>query len=104
MEAKKFDSGKPRFDLIPPEALYGIAAAFTYGVNKYTEERNWERGTSWGRWFGAAMRHLWSWWMGEDLDPDSGLPHVDHALCNLAFLVTYRRRGIGTDDRGLNHE
>ena len=101
MEAKKFDSGKPRFDLIPPEALYGIAAAFTYGVNKYKEERNWERGTSWGRWFGAAMRHLWSWWMGEESDPESGLHHLDHAACCVCVLLAYSKRSLGKDDRKL---
>lgn len=61
--------------------------------------RNWERGMAWGRLAGAAQRHLWAWMAGEDRDPDTGMSHLDHALTNLAFLVAYEERGIGTDDR-----
>lgn len=95
----KFDDDKPRYDLIPPEALEGLAKVLTFGAKKYAP-RNWEKGMLWGRVFGAAMRHLWAWWRGENTDPETGLSHLDHAACCIAFLQAYEVRKTGTDDRG----
>lgn len=97
-EGRKFDDGKPRYDLLPPEMLEAAAAVLTYGANKYGE-RNWEAGMAWGRPFAALMRHMWAWWRGEDSDPETGYSHLWHALCCIAFLVAYEARGAGTDDR-----
>ena len=97
---KKFDQSKLRFDLVPPEALEEIVAVFTYGADKYGV-RNWEAGIDWGRCFGAAMRHLWAWWRGEEKDSESGISHLAHAAASIMFLITYSKRNVGRDDRGL---
>lgn len=97
-EGTKLDQGKPRTDLLPPDVLIGVAAVLEFGARKY-KDRNWEKGMSWGRCFGAALRHLFSHWMGEELDPESNLPHIDHALCCIMFLSAYAKRRIGHDDR-----
>lgn len=94
----KFDTDKPRFDLIPPEALEELAKVLTFGANKYAD-RNWEKGMDWGRVFGAAMRHLWSWWKGDDLDKETGYSHLSHGLACIAFLIAYEQRKVGKDDR-----
>lgn len=108
----KQDNGKLRIDLIPPEAIQALARIYTYGANGIPAsdqfpgkaepyaERNWEKGMDWGRVFAALNRHLWAFWLGEDLDPESGFPHIEHTLWNAAALVTYRLRKIGTDTRG----
>jgi hypothetical protein len=98
--AVKTDDNKHRFDLIPAEALFALTDIITFGARKYAD-RNWEKGMSWGRMFGALMRHMWAWWGGEDLDPESGKSHLWHALCCLVFLVAYEQRKIGKDDRSL---
>lgn len=97
----KHDHDKLRIDLFPPEALEGISQILTFGAQKYGD-RNWEKGMSWGRLFGALMRHSWAWWRGEDKDSESGYSHLWHAGCCLIFLITYEARKIGKDDRG-NH-
>lgn len=94
----KFDQGKLRYDLIPPEMLEEAALVLTYGAAKYGA-RNWEKGMLWSRPFGALMRHMWAWWGGEDSDPETGYSHLSHALCCITFLSAYRRRSIGIDDR-----
>jgi hypothetical protein len=94
----KCDQNKPRYDLVPPEALDALARVLTLGAAKYTD-RNWEAGMAWGRPFAACMRHLWAWWGGESRDPESGLSHLAHALCCVAFLIAYEARGAGQDDR-----
>jgi hypothetical protein len=43
---RKADSGKPRFELIPPEAMTALASVLTYGSKKYTlhSALNWDWG------------------------------------------------------------
>lgn len=94
----KFDTDKPRYDLISPEFLDGIATVLASGAKKYGD-RNWEGGFTWGRVFAALMRHSWAWWRGEEKDPESGQSHLLHAATNLMFLHTFVRRGLGKDDR-----
>ena len=47
----------------------------------------------------AAMRHLMSWWEGEDTDPDSGMSHVTKAITSLVVLRDAMIQGMCTDDR-----
>lgn len=105
---RKDDADKVRMDLLPPELLFAIATVLTFGARKYSE-RNWEKGMSWGRVFGAAMRHAWAWWGGRsptsksflfgDLDTETEFSHLWHLGCCVAFLIAYEERGIGKDDR-----
>lgn len=97
-EANKFDGEKVRLDLLPPEAIFSLGKVMTFGAQKYGD-RNWENGMKWSRLFGAAMRHLWAWFKGEDKDPETSYSHLEHALCCVAFLVAYEQRGVGEDDR-----
>ena len=98
MEGRKDDTGKVRFDLLPPELLFAVANILTFGAKKYND-RNWEKGMSWGRVFGACMRHMWAWWSGEKADKETGYSHLWHAGCCIAFLIAYEARGVGEDDR-----
>lgn len=91
-KAKKFDSGKPRYDLLPAEALEEVVKVLTMGAEKYGD-RNWENGLDYGRCFAAAQRHMWAWWNRQDLDPESGLTHLAHACVNLMFLMAFEKRG-----------
>lgn len=94
----KFDTGKPRFDLLPPEALEAVAEVFALGAQKYSP-RNWERGMSWGRVFAAMMRHAWAFWRGEEHDPQDGQHHLDSVIWCAMVLRTYVERRVGIDDR-----
>lgn len=47
----------------------------------------------------AAKRHLDAWFEGEENDPDSGLPHLSHALACLAILVEAQACRNLNDDR-----
>lgn len=94
----KYDEGKVRYDLVPPLALEALAKVYTMGAAKYSP-RNWEKGMDWSKCYAAAQRHLQDYWKGEDLDPESGLPHLAHAAWNCVALLEYYIREIGTDDR-----
>lgn len=97
-EGVKFDAGKRRVDLVPTEAIHALADVLTAGVAKYGEN-NWRLGMDWSRVYGAAQRHLLAFWGGDDIDPESGMPHLWHAMTNLAFLVSYQALSLGRDDR-----
>jgi hypothetical protein len=98
----KYDQDKVRLELIPPEFLYATGRGLTYGAKKYSAG-NWAlgKGFQWSRLYGAIQRHLTSWSGGEDIDPESGNHHLDHASCMLAFLVAHVWRKKGVDDRKL---
>lgn len=96
--ATKYDTDKPKLELIPPEAVEALGVILTFGAQKYAP-RNWEKGMGWGRVFGAALRHLFAWWRRDAGDPDTGRSHLWHALCCVTFLVAYEMRGVGEDDR-----
>lgn len=98
---EKKDEGKSRLELVPYDAVRGVADILTIGSIKYSA-RNWELGIAYGRVFGAVQRHLTSWWQGENLDPESGKSHIDHALTELMFLSAYEKRGMSQfDDRPI---
>lgn len=97
-EGLRFDEGKARFDLLPPEAIEELARHYGKGAVKYVD-RNWEKGMSWGRCFASMMRHAWAFWRGEDFDPENGTHHMVAVAWNAIAIYTYATRNIGTDDR-----
>ena len=85
----KADAGKAQPDLLEmgfARALRLVQATLEYGALKY-EAHSW-RGVPGGkeRYKAALIRHLLAHSQGEKLDPESGLPHLAHALCNAAFI------------------
>lgn len=85
----KFDAGKHRFSLLPVGPLRQLVAVLELGASKYGVE-NWKQlDNPRDRFFNAACRHLWAWWGGEKLDPESGLPHLAHVACNVFFLMWF---------------
>jgi hypothetical protein len=85
-EGTKHDTEKTRLDLIPCEALEQIGRGFTYGATKYGDH-NYRRGIDYSRLYGAALRHLNAFWGGEDIDEDSGLPHLALAGSEVCMLI-----------------
>lgn len=100
----KFDDGKCRDELLPPELEEAVAMVLAFGAKKYAD-RNWEKGMAWSRPYAAARRHLRNWFARRDYghgpgnDRDSGYTDLAHAATNIAFLLAYEARGIGQDDR-----
>lgn len=103
IEGVKWDRGKLPFHLLPPELLEGVSSVLQFGAQKYSA-RNWELGMAWSRPFGALMRHMWAWWRGEDRDEETGMSHLWHAGCCIAFLIAYEQRKVGEDDRPVQKD
>lgn len=82
----KADGGKPPISLVPPEILIACAKIRAYGRDKYHAPNNWVLVEK-ERYVDAMMRHLCAYLEGETLDPESGLPHIWHAACNMSFII-----------------
>lgn len=94
----KFDEEKARYELIPPEALEALATLYTKGAKKYGD-RNWEKGMSMTRLFGALMRHAWDWLRGISYDPETKAHQMIAVAFNAFGIYVYEIRKTGTDDR-----
>ena len=84
----KADQGKVRPCLVPPSLIPAVAAIREYGCKKYTDPENW-RQVEPQRYRDALYRHLLAYLAGEELDAESGLPHLWHMACNVAFLIEF---------------
>jgi hypothetical protein len=92
ISGKKDDGGKPRFSLLPWDALEKVVEVMEYGAKKY-EKNNWRYvKDGYTRYIDAAYRHLSEMMQGKDLDSESGLTHIAHAATSLLFTLALRDR------------
>lgn len=89
--AAKHDGGKPRISLVPTQIIRDIAAVREYGTNKYGDPNNWKNVEE-QRYIDALLRHTLAYMDDpHGTDAESGLPHLSHIACNVAFLCEMRR-------------
>ena len=98
MAGVKNDSAKPDLSLLPKAATWGMANALTYGATKYGRD-NYKGGIEYSRLVAACMRHLTAFMEGEDIDKESGNPHLDHALASLGMLAYMVEQRPDLDNR-----
>lgn len=90
---------KDPLGLFPPVAMKLISLVMQHGANKYGKE-NWrETHIKESTYYHAMQRHLTAWFDGEDLDPDSGLPHLAHVAASVAILLDADNQGCLSKDR-----
>lgn len=81
----KHDGEKEPMALFSSIWLRGVSRVLGFGARKYAAD-NWRDGIAYRRLISACLRHVTSFMEGEDLDPETGLSHLDHASCCLMFL------------------
>lgn len=86
-QAVKQDEGKPRPTLVPVSLIEAVTTVREYGCAKYHAPENW-REVEPQRYKDALYRH-WLEYLKENnsVDAESGLPHLWHLACNVAFLI-----------------
>jgi len=86
-EGIKYDSAKPKMNLLPPKAILEVAKVLTFGAEKYDAE-NWRKlDDLQSRYTAGALRHIFAHMDGEKLDPETNLSHLAHAMCCLLFKL-----------------
>lgn len=99
----KDNRGKSRVDLLPFQPLLAVGRVLGFGARKY-QPHNWRLGLGWSDTIGSALRHVFAFADGEDIDSESGECHVDNALAQLLFLSEYYHTATGTDDRWASQD
>jgi len=94
-----FGDLKPSLSLVPASFLIYTALGLEPGAVKYGRF-NWRiNDVEVMTYISAAMRHLVCWVDGEEQAPDTGQPHLAHALASLAVLVDAIETGHSIDNR-----
>lgn len=125
--ARRYNKGKPRYELLPTGPLRALVDVYTRGAHKYSLYRdkegnivkgenipldtvgnyelvddganNWRKGLSWSETIGAVERHITAWKNNEDIDPDLKTPHLANAVWGLIALLEYAKTYPQGDDR-----
>jgi len=96
----KMAEGKPKVSLVPRSAIEQLARVYEYGLQKY-HRNSWREFTleqALATFQDAAGRHLLAYNDGEEIDPESGLPHLAQAAWNMLTLLYYlEKENIGRD-------
>lgn len=96
---RKDDKGKIPMGLMSSIALIELSKVLQYGAIKYDRD-NWRSGLAYSRVIDAVLRHLYKWKDGiEEVDDESGVSHLAHAMCGLMFLLEYIQTHPELDDR-----
>ena len=86
-EGLKYDGEKPKMNLLPPKAIVEISKVLTFGAEKYDAE-NWRKlDDLQNRYTAGALRHIFAHMDGEELDSETNLSHLAHAMCCLLFKL-----------------
>lgn len=87
-----------QFAQFPPSALFAIAEHYGRSATKYPVH-NFRKGYEYSLSFDALNRHLWLWWNGEDIDPESGSHHLSAVAWHAMTLLSFIQESVGIDDR-----
>ncbi len=87
------------FSTVPARPLAEVGLAMLEGARKYGRHNYRVAGVRASVYYDAAMRHLTAWWEGQDIDPDSGLPHIIKAVAGLLVVRDSELQGNWIDDR-----
>lgn len=90
---------KVPFSTVPWPVIAEVGLGMMEGACKYGRHNYRAIGVRASVYFDATIRHLASWWEGEDTDPDSGLSHVTKAIASLVVLRDAMLQSKCTDDR-----
>ncbi len=85
-QTAKADEGKLQIRLVPRQIIRDIAEVRMYGNAKYGDPENW-RDVEPERYRDALCRHLLAYLDDPgSTDTESGIKHLKHIACNVAFL------------------
>lgn len=90
---------KVPFSTVPARVIAEVGLAMLEGAAKYGRHNYRDAGVRASIYYDAVMRHLTAWWEGQDIDPESGIPHVVKAMAGLTVLRDSMINGNWQDDR-----
>ena len=128
MKARRYNKGKNRLNLIPPEILEELGKVYTYGAHKYSLYKdefgnilkgseipfnessnyeivddganNWKLGLPTSNYLDSALRHIEEYRKGIELD-ELGTHTLANAMWNLGSIIWTNKYKPELDDRDL---
>lgn len=94
---------KVAFSSLPAATVAEVAVAMTEGARKYGRHNYRASEIKASTYFDATLRHLFAWWEGEDIDPDSGLHHTAKAIASLMVVRDAMLSETYLDDRPIQN-
>ena len=98
LQALRYNQGKLQWSLVDFKSLEGMVQVLEMGAEKY-DKHNWKKGMPITQVSESLMRHLFAFLNGEETDPESGLSHISHVMCNAMFIEYIMREKPQFDDR-----
>lgn len=96
---RAFGIRKPSPHFIPPIAIIEESVVMAMGAEKYGAWNWTQDSVDASTYYSAAMRHLMSWFAGENNDPETGVSHLAHVRACMAILLDALAIGNLVDDR-----
>ena len=94
----RFNEGKPQWSLVDFYSLEPMVRVLEFGKEKYGRD-NWKKGLPTTEICESMLRHIFAYLSGEDIDQESGLPHIGHIQANAKFLSYMDRNKPEFDSR-----
>ena len=85
-QAMRYNQGKLQWDLVDFPSLEGMVRVLEFGAQKYDRD-NWKKGLPMRAQCSSIMRHLVALFSGEIIDPETGIEHYHHIMCNAMFMA-----------------
>lgn len=83
-------TGKRDWSIFPFREAGPVVDVFEYGVQKYGRPFSYRDGIPTGELLAAIIRHAVQIQNGEELDAESGLPHMAHIAANALMAMSSR--------------
>ncbi len=90
---------KAPLSTVSAPVLAELGVALLEGSLKYGRHNYRVVGIRASIYYDATIRHLFSWWEGENIDPDSGMSHITKAISSLCVLRDAMIQQKMEDDR-----
>jgi hypothetical protein len=97
VKAVRFNSGKLNWSLVHFKSIEPMVKVLMFGAQKYAAH-NWKKGLPKEQILESMMRHLAALMDGEQNDPESGLPHIGHIMCNAMFYSYFDSEPNGNEN------
>lgn len=97
----RFNSGKVQWSLVDFKSIESLPRVLEFGAKKYSRD-NWKIKLDRNEILDSLSRHLFALMSGENNDPESGLPHIGHIMCNAMFYEYHTKKESeeGKDEEG----
>lgn len=99
----RFNQGKTKWSLVDFKSIESLPKVLEFGCKKYARD-NWKKGLDLKEILDSMSRHLFALMDGQINDPESGLPHTGHIMCNAMFFEYHLNKLMNKSEKEDDEE